>query len=49
MTSNCERSPVSATEPLGPDQSLPVACVNILSVLVIPLADFYYIFFNWQC
>ncbi|VVC42005.1 Hypothetical protein CINCED_3A016132 [Cinara cedri] len=24
LTSNCERSPVSATEPLGPDQSLPV-------------------------
>lgn len=46
MTSNCERSPVSATEPLGPDQSLPVACVNILSVLVIIIADFNLIKFN---
>lgn len=34
ITSNCERSPVSAAEPLGPDQSLPVACVNILLVLI---------------
>jgi len=34
ITSNCERSPVSAAEPLGPDQSLPVACVNISLVLI---------------
>jgi len=32
MTSNCERSPVSAAESLGPDQSLPIACVNILLI-----------------
>ncbi|XP_050521898.1 polycomb protein Sfmbt-like [Daktulosphaira vitifoliae] len=26
ISSNCERSPVSAAEPFGPDQSLPIAC-----------------------
>ncbi|XP_050427168.1 polycomb protein Sfmbt-like isoform X2 [Adelges cooleyi] len=31
ISSNCERSPVSATEPLGPDQSLPVAC-NVTTI-----------------
>jgi len=35
----CELSPVSAAEPLGPDQSLPVASENVSIILIFNYLD----------